>query len=813
VYFTLEMKTGGMFTQQMDDHGKRVEVTARLIGMTPFIPLRDPAGADVLNQRGSFRQPFAVNTFVATLPQPSVRWSTISGVFFWINPQGDSEQKISFEHIKVIGTDVNGATEVLIDQNYGGGHLIITDEGATIALPIRRPPPPPAPAGRPAEEIEDEVSRTRLLAHLKDHSAHYGRAIAFSRDALERAAELDAIMLTDGSTVLAKVENRPIEVIGEYMAYPGTDRTWKDKIVASLDEDQSDDAVVDERLVALPTRGVFAEAKLGHCNASELIDNTRFWDWQQSPIPRLAPEIAPITAVTPQAQQPTLGATPFPTPVVNIVNPPSAPDPTGMSAALNLLATPNLFRDMSGRSETADVLKNLADNAVKIAAVASAARGGSSGAGGGAGGGSRGGGTGGGGVGGPRAMPNQPSATNRDLQDLGNVLGRAQADNLITPEAARDVYTKALLGFAVSDAGAGDVGGGSVSPFSEKLYPTEMRPSATLNAQLATAMQTVRGTLSAANKTRLDKVSIIVVRLTPSGTMDFAGVRETDMFFSGSLLKVTLLYASFELVARVNELAKQITAGSAMDFFTKVNQDFDHKIANAVPKITPGPWRKAQFDKALAATPTAQGKFQVALSTEHDKDLRTIFALQNQNVGARECIHRLGFSYVNGALAAAGFLGLESETGIWMATDFVEDNPPGPGNWRSFNVPVVTNGTSSAAMTTLSMAHLLTKLHRQELIDPADPASDKTMRDIFAIGGAWLSTLADPNAFSFTADGAKVGHSSSASAHVGSVMSEAVFLKRKSDSAPFAAVWQNVPDPLGAEPIYQVIDELIKNWP
>jgi len=44
-------------------------------------------------------------------------------------------------------------------------------------------------------------------------------------------------------------------------------------------------------------------------------------------------------------------------------------------------------------------------------------------------------------------------------------------------------------------------------------------------------------------------------------------------------------------------------------------------------------------------------------------------------------------------------------------------------------------------------------------------------------------------------------------------MSEAAFLNRKSDSAPFVAVWQNVPDALGFEPVYRVLDEMINNWP
>lgn len=171
---------------------------------------------------------------------------------------------------------------------------------------------------------------------------------------------------------------------------------------------------------------------------------------------------------------------------------------------------------------------------------------------------------------------------------------------------------------------------------------------------------------------------------------------------------------------------------------------------------------------------------------------------------------RLGFSYVNGALDAAGFFGIVTETGIWMGSDFIQDNPPGNNNWPSFHVRVATNGTSSLAMTALSMANLMNKIHRRELVD-AD-SSDK-MRQIFATGGAWFDELPNQNTFSFTAEGAKVGHAQSPSAQVGSVMSEAVFLKRKSDSAQFAAVWQNVPDALGSEPIYKVIDEMIKNWP
>ena len=116
------------------------------------------------------------------------------------------------------------------------------------------------------------------------------------------------------------------------------------------------------------------------------------------------------------------------------------------------------------------------------------------------------------------------------------------------------------------------------------------------------------------------------------------------------------------------------------------------------------------------------------------------------------------------------------------------------------------NGTSSAAMTALAMANLFVHMHRGLLISPA---ASTTMRGIFRAGGAWLSTLPNKDSFSFTDDGAKVGHSGSNSAFVGSVMSEAAFLNRKNDGTPFLAIWQNVPDELDSEPIYRVLDEMI----
>src|SRR5262249_9768793 len=112
---------------------------------------------------------------------------------------------------------------------------------------------------------------------------------------------------------------------------------------------------IDRRLIPIPTGGVFAEAVLGRSNSAEKLDITRFWHWEDSPIPMLPTEIAPVqtgSRATPEDLTPGQ----LSPPLLNIVNPTSLPDPTGLGAALNALATLN-FRDMSGLAGTQGLVK------------------------------------------------------------------------------------------------------------------------------------------------------------------------------------------------------------------------------------------------------------------------------------------------------------------------------------------------------------------------------------------------------------------------------------------------------------------------
>lgn len=183
--------------------------------------------------------------------------------------------------------------------------------------------------------------------------------------------------------------------------------------------------------ITLPARGVLGEAVLGHCESSEKIDLTRFWNWQDSPADEATDPAAlatlfgngnqlvgPAGAAAPAALQTG--------PMVTINQGPAAFSPTDLAGQLvGSMPATNLPQDLTGISQlgaqmkvqtetTADTLNKTIAEATGLAKKAmdvlpstvGAKKGttaaGSTGAGGGGSGGtgSGGGGTGTGGTGG-----------------------------------------------------------------------------------------------------------------------------------------------------------------------------------------------------------------------------------------------------------------------------------------------------------------------------------------------------------------------------------------------------------------------------
>lgn len=346
--------------------------------------------------------------FEKLLPMP-VTWGQIKAVEVKlkdINSGGDWEES---NILVTMVTASNERTTILADS----ATRTLDDDGGSTGLlfTVQAPPPKTVNVGPKPQRFdfvsaEDDLAVQTLITHVDSNRTYYNSVLLLATDPNAVAIEFETMAFGTGQVMADHVEPTPLDVFGSYVAFPlakqsaavddtvvvdiaaalnGSDptrRQWAlDKLAAMNDDDRQSvlerlplASAKSERLSTMATRGVFAEGKLGHCNISEEIDNTRFWKWDEHPIPIEAPGIVPVTPVVPQPQQITAAPTAFPQSLVNIVNPSPAPDPNGLTAALALLGTPNIFRDMSGRTEVADLLKKLSDNSIAIADAANRAR-------------------------------------------------------------------------------------------------------------------------------------------------------------------------------------------------------------------------------------------------------------------------------------------------------------------------------------------------------------------------------------------------------------------------------------------------------
>ncbi|MEO1064859.1 MAG: hypothetical protein AAFZ07_25870 [Actinomycetota bacterium] len=212
----------------------------------------------------------------------------------------------------------------------------------------------------PLPELSNDV-----LAHLAANQDHYAFGI------------LDELTLDDVVAALAQgrfqgrrldevVIPRPISRDGNLLAFQlaiddlatlGETEPWEFLNDLNLVGDLAAQTQTETR-VALPSDGVFAEAVLGWSNSAERLDLSRFWNWQDSPIPIVASDIADLQQTTApnNTTAPETGA--LAAPIINLMVAPGLPDPT--TGALDVLRSvqpfgPNLTVE-AARSLGADTL-------------------------------------------------------------------------------------------------------------------------------------------------------------------------------------------------------------------------------------------------------------------------------------------------------------------------------------------------------------------------------------------------------------------------------------------------------------------------
>jgi hypothetical protein len=200
----------------------------------------------------------------------------------------------------------------------------------------------------PVYSLMRTTTDAALAQHMEENALYYSQLIWRNLDPAELSLALAGYTI-GGQPLMQVIDPTPVMIAGNYMVFRShiADESWQ----KFLESKQLSVGPVSSTIVPLPSGGVFAEAVLGRANSAEKLDMTRFWNWQDSPIPITAPDIATLQAGS-RNQGMNLDTGKLSPSVLNIMNPPALPDPTGMTAALGALAQGAMFRDMSGLAAT-----------------------------------------------------------------------------------------------------------------------------------------------------------------------------------------------------------------------------------------------------------------------------------------------------------------------------------------------------------------------------------------------------------------------------------------------------------------------------
>lgn len=204
---------------------------------------------------------------------------------------------------------------------------------------------------------EDKELARNLLDHLNENIERFHHVLWGRMSDARRYMLLDGFVAPNsgGRSVASVVENELVGIAGNCLVMPVArgfhlDPTYRQDAENPVDllEHYQPNTPIEPSRIAIPTRGVYAEAVMGACNSCEVIDETRFWRWSEEPVPDSPTQILPVSTDSRRAAPLDTTPTALPAPIIAMQNAPAAPDPTGLGAALSLLGQSGAFRDITG---------------------------------------------------------------------------------------------------------------------------------------------------------------------------------------------------------------------------------------------------------------------------------------------------------------------------------------------------------------------------------------------------------------------------------------------------------------------------------
>ena len=358
-----------------------------------------------------------------------------------------------------------------------------------------------------------------------------------------------------------------------------------------------------------------------------------------------------------------------------------------------------------------------------------------------------------------------------------------------TDQAASSAIVDDTVAFAEGDASTGGGSGtgatnGSVSskragtamsPFPAAPFPDLVRDAGKLKDAFTAAKGEVKadpslmGGLVDVDGKPLDveKIPMAIASLNLDGTTSVIGQHDvTEMFFSGSLLKIAAMYAAFQLRHAVNDLAATLAANlSIPDFFKKVRDTFDPQIKNAVKLLTDRGFHQVpKYETIFTPTLGGDGTYTVAFRSDTNSKFDFQHHLQemvvnSHNPSAGLVIQALGYNLINGVLEKGGFF-RNNSTGMWLAGDylpnpipntdfdeFVEERALGLVGGNVVTINSLNDGPVKQVATCIDPVKMFLLLANEELVSNAHESDDTANAEMLKMTADAVTGAGAPSRF------------------------------------------------------------------
>jgi hypothetical protein len=246
---------------------------------------------------------------------------------------------------------------------------------------------------------EDEYLQQELIDHLNANLEHYNGVLWRGLDPNRRYMLLDGFSIEtyerDGSlagqrSLASVVANELVTIAGNALVFPVADGYRVSRsLLVEADEENSEEARTHSLLdryrpltpaepyrLSAPTRGVYAEALLGECDACEDVKENSSQDWSRFGVDEPT-AIAPVTTPTPQRTDWKAIWAQFASPIVAIQPGRDLPAPgAGLAGLSDALTEAGAFRDVTGLAANQDnVIRTYLSNQENAKAFAEMAKG------------------------------------------------------------------------------------------------------------------------------------------------------------------------------------------------------------------------------------------------------------------------------------------------------------------------------------------------------------------------------------------------------------------------------------------------------